>query len=231
MPSRDDDMLDHIGLYRISLRSVLERLFFDGGNCGNVIQRLIKQRRIQSMAGLPGSLAYYQLTLGEARRRNVPQDRGRAFGPGALATHLAILWFCCVTSSPRRRLEGAELRDLFGRIPSGCPHVGQGGSKPCVYRVHVVSSRTRPADIIKRLRVEIDNATRDPRLHPWIAGERYAFAVLTDTQARADALDRAIRRAELDRRARVHCQKVPSPLTVQAAIQRLRQLTPPLARS
>jgi len=222
MPSRDDDILDHIGLYRISLRFVIERLFFEGMNCGNVIQRLIKQKRVLSMAGLPGSLAYYQLTLGEARRRNLPQDRGRAFGPRALATHLAILWFCSVTQVPRRRLEAAELRDLFDRVPSGCPHVGQGGPKPRVYRVYVVSSGTRIADVIKRLRSEIGSTLRKPPLGAWTAGGRYVFALLTDAAPRAEALARAVERAELHQRAQILCDGVPSPLTIQDAIHDAR---------
>ncbi|MFH1747362.1 MAG: hypothetical protein ABIG44_10005, partial [Planctomycetota bacterium] len=199
MPSRDDDILDHIGLYRISLRFIIEHRFFEGGNCGNVVQRLIKQKRIQSVDGLPGSLAYYQLTLGEARARSLPQDRGRALGPRALATHLAVLWFCCLPSVPRRRLEVGELEKLFGEVPSGCPHVAQAGSKPRVYRVYLVSSATRTADVIKRLRSEIAAAVRKRPLDTWIAGGRYVFALLTDAVPRAQALARAVQRAELHR--------------------------------
>ncbi|HUU95648.1 MAG TPA: hypothetical protein VM487_07900 [Phycisphaerae bacterium] len=231
MPSRDDAILTHIGLYRISLRYVIEKLFFDGRNCGNVLQRLIERKRIQSVAGLHGSLRYYQLTLSEARHRNLPQDRGRAFGPRALAAHLAVLWFCCVAPVPRRRLEAAELRELFDRVPSGCPHVGQAGSKPCIHRVYVVNSRTRTADVIKRLRAEIDDAAREPHLGAWIANKRYAFTLLTDSRPRAEALYLAVRRAELPRIARVHSQGVPSPLTVQAAIQDIREPTLPPAHS
>ena len=223
MSSRDDDILDHIGLYRISFRFVIERLFFQGGNCGNVIQRLMKQKRIQSVDGLPGSLAYYQLTLGEARRRNLPQDRGRALGPRALAMHLAVLWFCRLAPVPRRRLEENELEKLFGETPSGCPHVAQSGSKPCVYRVHLVSSGTRTADVIKRLRTEIDAAARKRPLDAWTAGGRYVFALLTDAVPRAQAFTRAVQRAKLDRRARIVCEGVPSPLTIQDAIQDTRE--------
>ncbi|MBN2562356.1 MAG: hypothetical protein JXQ75_15635 [Phycisphaerae bacterium] len=223
MSSRDDDILDHIGLYRISFRFIIERLFFQGGNCGNVVQRLMKQKRIQSVDGLPGSLAYYQLTLGEARRRSLPQDRGRALGPRALATHLAILWFCSLAPVPRRRLGENELSQLFGEKPSGCPHVAQAGAKPRVYRIHVVSSRTRAADVIKRLRAEIDAAIQSRQLNSWAGSGRYAFALLTDTASRAQAFTRAVQRAKLDQRVRIVCEGVPSPLTIQDAIHDTRE--------
>jgi len=227
MNARDDNILRHIGLYRISLRYIIERLFFEGANCGNVIQRLIKQKRIQSRDGFHGSLSYYQLTLSEARRRNLPQDRGRAFGPRALATHLALVGFCCLESTARRRLEEAELRKTLGEIPSGAPHVVQVGDQPCVYRVHVVSSQTRTADIMKHLRAEICATIDSSTLYQWVKAERYGFVLLTDIRSRADALRRAVQRSDFHHQARILCEHSPSPLDVQQVIHDLRKKEEP----
>lgn len=60
-PTRDDRILDRIGLSSISLRPIIERLFFEGKNCGNVIRRLTKQGKIVSRPGLPSRIRYYQL--------------------------------------------------------------------------------------------------------------------------------------------------------------------------
>ena len=227
MEPRDDKILRHIGLYRVSLRYIIERLFFESGNSGNVLQRLMNQKRIQSRTDLRGSLAYYQLTLTEARSRCLPQDRGRAFGPRALTTHLAILWFCGLASAWRRRLEDAELHKTIGDIPSGAPHVAQAGSQPCIFRVHVISSQTRVADVMKRLRAEMCAAADSNTLYQWINAKRYGFALLTDNSSRAEALRGAVQRADLWQKARILCEHTPSPLNVQQVIHDLRKQPPP----
>ena len=54
---REDNILDHIGRYRITLRAVLERLFFEGASCNNVVQRLVRQGKIRAREkGLAGKL-------------------------------------------------------------------------------------------------------------------------------------------------------------------------------
>lgn len=223
MRSRDNDILHHVGLYRVSLRYVIEQLFFEGGNCGNVIQRLLNQKRLQSVPGLHGSLRYYQLTLSEARQRNLPQDRGRALGPRALASHMALLWYCFRADVPRRRLEHTELARLFEDLDSGCPHVAEAGARPCVLRVHVVSPKTRTADIIKRLRVEVEADSRTETLTEWVASRRYAYALLVTSRPRADALNRAVHRVDLGKRAQVRCDYVPCPITIYQVIQNAKR--------
>ena len=51
MTNRDEKVLRHIGLYRLSLRTIISRLFFAGKDPGNVLQppfgcesRLLGQR-------------------------------------------------------------------------------------------------------------------------------------------------------------------------------------------
>src|SRR5262245_16169686 len=108
---RDLKIIRHIGLHRLSLRVVLEKLFFDGSEsaCDNVITRLRKGGRIQAVRGLPDKYSYYQLTKQEATAQGFPEERAEPLGPQALHEHLAVLWFCCMGQRPRYRLEEPRL--------------------------------------------------------------------------------------------------------------------------
>ncbi len=226
--ARTEAILAHIGLYRISLRVVLEARFFEGRSCGNVIQRLVSQQRLVSRPGLGRSLSYYQLTLSEARRRNLPQDRGRPLGPRALATHLAVLWFTFMRDAKRRRLEDADIAATFGDLPSGCPHVAESKPKKRIFRIHVVSPATRVPDLVKRLRAEIDAARQHPELDKWLSVDRYTFGLLTDpvrVKSIHDGIQAAAQKGRLPRRPPIICEGVPSPATIQEVIRDVKKHT------
>lgn len=220
---RERRLLDHIGLYRLSLRTIIEGRFFDGANAGNVIQRLLRDERIQAREqGFRGRLRYYQLTLPEARRRNLPEERAGALGAQALHTHLGILWFCCATDRPRRRLEDPELERLFGVVPSGVGHCAEAGKDPCVYRMHVVGPKTKIADLIKRLRSRAGAEPASPALAQWIRQRKYGIAILAESPARCEAIRRALTRARIHETVRCTVELVPSPLTLHEAIHEHR---------
>src|SRR5277367_6841646 len=98
MPERDDQILNHIGRYTVSIRAVIQKLFFEGKDCDHVINRLQAEERIQAIP-VPGNLSAYQLTLKEGRARGL-EYRGRAAVTATtLNWHLATLWFCCMTGN------------------------------------------------------------------------------------------------------------------------------------
>src|SRR5882724_4718219 len=95
--ARDDKILKHIGKHGQSIRAAIEKLFFDGATCDHVLNRLVHDKRIVSVAGIPGGLNYYHLTLSEARARSIPEHRARPKKGAALRQALQVLWFCCMT--------------------------------------------------------------------------------------------------------------------------------------
>lgn len=216
---REDKLLRHVGLYRLSLRYFIERFFFDGGNAGNVLQRLFKDGRLQARDGaLKSRMRYYQLTLMEARRRSLPEERSGDFGTQAFSSHLAVLWFCCGASEQRRRLEDGELIRLFGDLPTGVAHCAEGGKNPCVWRIHVVGPHTKVSDLVRRLVARAGQPVESKPLQDWITGRKYGFAVLTESTVRCQAIDRALHRARLPETVRCCVEVVPSPLTLHEAI-------------
>ena len=103
--SRDEEILRHLGLYRISIRPVLSRLFFAGRDPGNVLQRLRAAGLVQewpkrrasdagARAGFLTGLSYYQLTVAGALGR-VPLTRAAPLNTRALHKHFAVLWWTC----------------------------------------------------------------------------------------------------------------------------------------
>jgi hypothetical protein len=226
--SRAEAMLAHIGLYRLTLRVVLDELFFDGRSCANVVQRLIEQGRIVSRKGLGRAMSYYQLTLPEARRRSLPQDRGCPLGPRAIATHLAVLWFSCMQQAQRRRLEETDISKALGDVPSGCPHVAESAPTKRIYRVHVVSPSTRVPDMLKRLHREIRRADDHPELAKWLTARRYVFCLLTDpgrVEAVRVGIQNAVRKGRLPQQPPIICDGVPSPITIQEVVHAHRGRT------
>lgn len=181
---RDEQILTHLGLYRLSFRVAIAALFFGGGSPGNVLQRLRMEGRIISRGGLRNRVRYYQLSPTEAAARGVPLVRSRPPKPQAFYSHQATLWYCSVVigGPNRRRLEPEELVTLFGpRIPKG-PHVFESGPEPKVIRVIAVAPQTPARTAVRALRKRIRRLSRIPDLDVWIRKRHYTFVLVTDSE-------------------------------------------------
>lgn len=223
MTTRDEQILAHIGLYRLTFRRVLSVLFFEGRTPGNVLRRLLDEGRVQARGGLPDRLRYYQLTPTEARRRGLPIARSRPLKPQAFQTHLGVLWFCCMIhpqqGTPRRRLDREELRKLFGPgFPKG-PHCLEGGERPCVWRVHATGTHTDDAALVKLLTRRTEALLKHETLGAWIRTRRYAVALLADTEGRWRRLLEVTTHHGLDRRTKVVVEYGPGHASAPAALR------------
>lgn len=197
MEDRDEKILKHIGLYHVSLRVVIEKLFFQGKTCDHVLQRLLEQHRIQACSGLPGGLSYYQLTLTEARKRSVPEHRARKHNTAALREALAVLWFCCMSDKRRKRLERNQIGKIFGRGKGfGKPHCAEvrNEKENTIYRLYTPGPNSRDDYLIKLLRTDMQEAIDHPQLGPWLAAKAFQFAVTFETEARLKKFRRLLLR-------------------------------------
>lgn len=221
MHARDERILHHVGLYRLSLRAILAKRFFDGRTAGNVIARLIEHGRLQGRPGLPERLSYYQLTAAEARRRGLPAARARPLGAQALHTHLGVLWFCCAhnTKTPRRRLDRRELAKHFDATLDNAPHCLEAGDDPVVWRVHVTSTRSNDLTLIKHLSARLVALSSTQAFGPWIEAGRYAVAILAESPGRRARLTETINRHGHPQRLRWTVEHAPSPNGLGAALR------------
>ncbi len=194
MNARDDKILKHIGKHSLSIRAVIERLFFDGATCDHVINRLLKEGRIVSEPGIPGGLCYYRLSLSEARARSVPEHRSRPKKGAALRHSLQVLWFCCMSDKIRTRLERTQIASEFGSgRGSGKPHCAESHQKKLiVYRVHAPGPNSRDEYLMKTIQGDYEEAKKRPELWGWMETRSFGFAVLVETPERKERLRRLI---------------------------------------
>lgn len=224
MTERDEKILRHIGLYRLSLRAVISRHFFDDGNPGNVLQRLKDGDRIRYRQGLSGRLSYYQLTPQEATVRFQSTKRAQPLKGQSLNANLAILWFCCMADKKRERLEKAHLVKLFqDEAPSG-PHCLEGGDSYCVLRLFPASAKTNNANLIARVQHYLQRASQQPPLDKWVTNRQYGFAILVETRERVESLQNALSKLGFDKKARFAVEQVPGPQTIRRALNDIRKL-------
>jgi len=92
MTPRDEQILRHIARHRLSIRPVLQQLFFKSSDAaGNVINRLVRAGMLES-SKLPGGHSYYQLTDKGAQAlglQKAPRVRDVRGVPAALAALLS----------------------------------------------------------------------------------------------------------------------------------------------
>ena len=190
MIERDEKILKHIGKHGLSIRAVIEKLFFDGATCDNVINRLIKEKRIVSEASIPGGLCYYRLSLSEARSRSVPDHRAHPKRGAALRQALQVLWFCCMSEKNRNRLERKKVAETFGDGPgSGKPHCAEAGEEhSIVYRIYAPGPNSRDEYVLKSISGDYEKALERPEIRTWLHDKAFGFAVLVETVERKERL-------------------------------------------
>lgn len=217
--TRDDRILDHIGLYRLSIRPIIERLFFGGKNSGNVIQRLLEQKRIQTREGLPRRMRYYQLSANEATNRGIPVYRTQPFGSQALNQHLAALWFCNMGSQPRHLLEKQDLEKRFPEdLPPGTYCIERSPDGHRLYRIRTGSSDADDTSLVRWLRHEIAASSKSEALSQPMTTRQFGFGLLVDTTTRVTALQQTIEESGLAEDAFIFIEFAPSHLTLHTAL-------------
>lgn len=220
MSDRDDQILNHVGLYQLTLRRIIDEQFFDGKTSGNVIQRLVRDNQLQIRDGLPGRLSYYQLTRAEATRRGLPESRARALQNQALHTALAVLWFCTMSKSNRHRLEQSEVDRLFPESSPVAIHcVERNSDSHRLIRMKVIDPDSDDRTIVRSLRKAVFKTMALPGLRPWIESGRYCFSVLTETDSRIRRIEEIIKSDErLNDSATFIVEKTPGVRTLKQAL-------------
>ena len=219
---RDELILEHLGRYRISLRQILERLFFDGKNAGNVIQRMLKNDTVHSRSGLPNRIRYYQLSALSAGKRSIPKNRCEPFAAQALNVHLAVLWHCCATDNKRHRVEEKLLSKQFENYPRGphCVEDTDDGHK--LSHVRVCTPETEETNLIRRLREDVYDAYENKELIDPLRSGQYGYVVLVETKSRIKSIRRALEAHEFTKDADIQVDFAPSHQTLHQALKELK---------
>lgn len=207
---RDEQILDHIGRHRFTLRAVLDRAFFspESSGSGNVVNRLLDSNFIRPREGvLPRGLKLYQLTDKGAAGR-FPRSRTRMPGPQAFRTSMCSLWFCHMLGPQRHRIETWELEQAMKQKPPAGAHCTSLDDPPVVYRLRPVGGNTEPASVLLDLRQTVRSFRADASLRLWLESRFYAFAILAEKQQIA-RIRHAIDRSEIRQYADITVHAVP----------------------
>jgi hypothetical protein len=224
MDDRDEKILRHVGLYYISLRVTLEKLFFGGNKtaCGNVITRLTNQKRLVARPrAFPGGVSYYQLPESEAKRIGVPDYRAKAPAGQALPEKLSTLWFCCMSEKRRTRIEKNKLEEIFGVQPFSGPHCYETDEQTRAYRIYRIFPVNADDEyLIRNVTQHLDTVT-ERGCRDWLRTGAYGIAVLAETETRKQKLERDLKEKGLSDTVTSVVAVVPSPNTLKEAINAL----------
>jgi len=212
MEDVDLRILHHIGRYTITLRRVLQVVFFDGGSAEGALKRLERLGYIQRVERqLPGNFSYYQLKKKGAAVINVSENKAKPKEAKGLAQDLAALWFSCMGDRRRKRLLDSELRSLFGAPKGGnVIHVAQAEEEPAVFRLFVPEADSNLERYVTTLKRAAHQICSDEKLIRWIERGTYQFAVLLINDDRAAKLADLIRAEEFPD-LRIQLAVAPSP--------------------
>jgi len=190
MTDRDLAILKHLGLYRMSLRPILAKLFFKGNEpaLANVLKRLKADGRIAIRSGLPGNLSYYQLTKLGTREVGVPESRADPLGNQAFGQHLAILWFCFGSTTQRHRVP----TEYLPPVPAGdyCVTTKEGTR---LLRVYAPSDTAERPSIHRAIAEHLDVLRSDTFASPHLHDHSIGLAILVHSSDQRHELKMTMR--------------------------------------
>lgn len=236
MQPRDLKILHHIGLYRVSIREVIEHCYFGGRNCGNVLQRLRDDNLIEEAAKLKDGFRCYKLgPKGEAAAGLSVRQEG---GPQWLQTALGTLWFCHIDTTkdgkptwrdpPKPPRQPTRLLSEISpsESVSGMHCIQAEAERSRLFRLYVPAPQTPISRALRELEDQIERATTHPDLAAWVWSRAYAFAVLLDNQVRQEEFERQVKQRGLHEKAYLLVQYAPGPESLKGAIDALRSQAP-----
>jgi hypothetical protein len=189
----------------------------------------VKDGYLQARQGLPGGVSYYQLTAKGTNLLGLSVSRSTPFGQQALQTHIALLWYCCMSETRRYRLEEDVLKRLFKTEPPPGDHCLEQGPTLRIYRAYAPGPHTIVNNVVRQLRDLFDAAMTRPIVRKWVDARQYRFVIFTETDERRRALRDAIKRTcdeqgVLASQAPISVEAVPGLRTIKEAVSHATQL-------
>jgi hypothetical protein len=204
LTERDQEILEHVGTYRLTTREAVHRLWFDDSNINavsKVLSKLVASGYLarHDLYGPGDSRAYYTYGLRSAGRFVISRKRCQPLGPQALISNFGMLGFCLYGKERRRRLSVREVHQkgenllakkldssrYFVQVQSrqlGLMVVDHGGSVP-----HL--GRKCEQEVARRLRMDSFKQLIDTK--------RFVLGIATPTQVKADAIKSSMLRRAL----------------------------------
>lgn len=198
LSNRDQSILEHIGLYRVSIRRAISKACMGGRDCGSVIHDLCERGFLSKAQVLAQRRTCYRLTRKATEYLGLPESVAREDAGQALHINLAILWHCVLTELPpgeeRRRLSQVELESFFPERTPDAPHtINAIDGRHRIMRIYVPGAGTKTKAIKGWVRQVLESSAAHPALHEWQERRQYGFAILVHTEGRRARLSKLLR--------------------------------------
>lgn len=226
--SKQQQILQHVARYGLSLRPVLDRLYFEGFENGsqNALADLRKQNLLKVTENAVANewnprvrYSYYTLTRKATALLGVSDNLGKERGPEVVAKDLAILWFCTMRISRSHKLESNEVAELLGTESSR----GKTGDSATAKGVYCLSHkdhfrlfstyvpRTTVGVMISELRKRISQARKVQILDMAMKSRQFGFLVLVETRELKEQLFEETRKLASEQKVKILVNHSPGP--------------------
>lgn len=201
--TRADKILSHLATHRVSTREIVETHLFGGRNVKRELWELASEKGlITAHSALSRRRSYYQLTSRGASSLGLSDHFARPLGAQSLLSNLSLAWFCCMGRLDRRRVERDVIAQRVGfAVTEGYYCVEKDDAKYRILRAYIPMPTTRVNDIMRSLSQLVAHAKENPQLDELIRARAFGFAVLLETEPRAEAVQHRVRSGFADRTA------------------------------
>lgn len=244
------NILRHIGCYRLSLKEVLLRVFFEGNEqeYKRNITKLQNNGHIESVSfgrdGTPG-YRYLKLTVKGAKAANVPKNRATPRNASAIYTDLGVLCFCHLGERDAQRIEIDLIEKALGRAfkaPVVVERPKEGGGDFKLYRVFSPDPNKKieslpdqilgHLDEVKRLSLWVPISEEDITqkksvpIQALLEAGMYCIAVLVHSDKLRAETEKLLQASNKQIPATICVETVPGPLNLQEVFRALPEKSP-----
>lgn len=212
-------LLGQIARYRLSTFAAMTRLPELDGHGPRHLRQVLRQCRdagLLSSAALHSGSRYWFLTQTGATHCGLDESRSGPLSETAKLRAYALLWFCCLSASPRYRLTASELSQRFSVLHRpGMPgtYYLDPTESGCIGLARVDAGHTGRWDrVVQSVREDISLHRQLPGFRQLIKARRFEITVLTVLPAKAERTVSALKSLSEVKHVPVHVVAQPEML-------------------
>lgn len=200
---RDRAIIEHVARYRITVREVVQKLFFPDSdvNAATKVLGRLTHAEILRRHQLTGPRVYWTLSPELAELRGERAKRGRALGYNDLVRHYGVLSFCHEGRIQREIMTHREFKERFpdhyDPTLLGTPYYVEEVEGQRLLGLVLVSDQEDIVRLVRKCRGLIARRLENPGFRKTIHAGRLAIAVVTAFPEKKARLEDALAEADL----------------------------------